>query len=53
MSEKKKVKETKKAYEKPAVIHRQVMEAIAGSCPEEDPINGKEGVGDMCTTINS
>jgi len=48
----KKVMSQKKAYEKPAVIHRQVMESVAGAC-QEGPggINGKAGA--PCTTISS
>lgn len=42
----------KMTYEKPAVIHRQVMESIAGACEENDPVNGKMG-GTECTVINS
>jgi hypothetical protein len=48
-----KVKKEKSAYEKPAVIHRQVMESVAGACSDADPINGKTGVGDQCTQISS
>jgi len=45
--------EEKMTYEKPAVIHRQVMESIAGACSDADPTNGKTGDGDLCTTTNS
>ncbi|MCA9990589.1 MAG: hypothetical protein H6666_08345 [Ardenticatenaceae bacterium] len=45
--------EEKMTYEKPAVIHRQVMESIAGACSDADPVNGKTGDGDTCTQINS
>ncbi|HSH03068.1 MAG TPA: hypothetical protein VLL52_11165 [Anaerolineae bacterium] len=42
--------EDKKPYEKPAVIHRQIMETVAGACSDADPTNGKVGDGsDMCT----
>jgi hypothetical protein len=40
-------------YEKPAVIHRELMESIAGTCDANDPVNGKTGSGDNCTTTNS
>jgi hypothetical protein len=53
MSKKLTPTDEKMTYEKPAVIHRQVMESIAGACEEADPNNGKTGVNDMCTTINS
>ncbi len=43
----------KKTYTKPAVIHRQVMESIAGACDAADPINGKTGSGDPCTAVSS
>lgn len=43
----------KESYEKPAVIHRQPMENIAGACSEQDPINGKTGIDDLCTFLNS
>jgi hypothetical protein len=46
----KQVKE-KKTYEKPQIVHRQVLEAIAGACQQNDPVNGKAGA--PCTTINS
>ncbi len=41
----------KKTYEKPQIVHRQVLEAIAGVCQQSDPINGKAGAD--CTVINS
>lgn len=41
----------KKTYEKPQIVHRQVLEAIAGVCQQSDPINGKAGTD--CTVINS
>jgi hypothetical protein len=41
----------KKAYETPAVVYRQVLEAVAGACEASDPSNGKAGA--PCTTINS
>jgi hypothetical protein len=47
----KKAKEEKKPYEKPQIVHRQVLEAIAGACQASDPVNGKAGA--PCTTINS
>lgn len=37
----KKVMSQKKAYEKPAVIHRQVMESVAGACQQTGGVNGK------------
>ena len=39
----KKVMSQKKAYEKPAVIHRQVMESVAGACQVSGGVNGKAG----------
>ena len=50
MSEKKEVQ--KKEYEKPAIIHRQILESIAGACDTADPINGKADA-NSCQTINS
>lgn len=47
----KKVTTQKKAYAKPAVIHRQVMESVAGACESQDPSNGKAD--NNCTVINS
>ena len=42
----------KQTYQKPAIIHRQVMESIAGACQANDPTNGKDGnMG--CSTVNS
>ena len=29
--------EEKKVYEKPAIIHRQIMETVAGACSDADP----------------
>lgn len=47
-------KKSKAAYEKPEVIHRQVMETIAGACSQTDPINGKVGgATDQCTFLSS
>ena len=43
----------KKSYEKPAVVHREFMESIAGVCDEQDPVNGKTGTLDTCTTLSS
>ena len=44
----------KKTYEKPAVIHRELMESIAGVCDTQDPVNGKEGAPtDTCTVAMS
>jgi hypothetical protein len=43
----------KKSYEKPAVIHRELMESIAGTCDTQDPVNGKTGTGDTCTVASS
>ncbi len=45
--------ESKSVYEKPAVIHRELMESIAGTCDSSDPVNGKTGVDDECTVVNS
>lgn len=43
--------EEKATYEKPAIIHRQVMESVASAC---DPGEGGKMDGDeMCTVINS
>jgi hypothetical protein len=47
------IKPNRKAYEKPAVSHREVMESIAGGCDSTHPVNGKTGVGDNCTSIGS
>lgn len=47
----KKVMTQKKAYEKPAVIHRQVMESVAGACQVSGGVNGKAGA--PCTVISS
>jgi hypothetical protein len=47
----KKVTTQKKAYAKPAVIHRQVMESVAGACEATDPINGKAD--NTCQQLNS
>jgi hypothetical protein len=43
----------KQSYEKPAVIHRELMESIAGTCDTSDPVNGKTGTGDTCTNLQS
>ncbi len=51
--EKQALPDKKKAYEKPAVIHSQIMETIAGACSEADPVNGKTGNQDLCTQTNS
>ena len=40
------------AYEKPAVVYRELLESIAGTCDTNDPVNGKTGSGDNCTTTN-
>lgn len=40
-------------YEKPAIVHSEVLESIAGVCDTEDPVNGKTGVGDTCTVVSS
>lgn len=45
--------EDKKQYEKPAVIHTQVLESVAGACEIQDPVNGKTGSGTGCSTISS
>ncbi len=45
---------TRRPYEKPAVVHREMMEAIAGLCDATgDPVNAKTGVGDGCTNTYS
>jgi hypothetical protein len=50
----KELKPSKKMpYEKPAVVHRELMESIAGMCDSQDPVNGKTGAGDNCTVTNS
>lgn len=43
----------KTGYEKPAIVHRQVMESVAGACSVQDPTNGKTGSGDTCTVTSS
>jgi len=43
----------RKPYTKPAVIHREIMESIAGGCESTHPVNGKVGVSDNCTMIGS
>ena len=50
----KEIKQTqeKKAYEKPAVIYRQVLETVANAC-DEAGANGKTGINDLCTVLNS
>jgi hypothetical protein len=45
--------EERKAYEKPAVVHTQVLESVAGACPVGEPTNGKTGTDDTCATVNS
>jgi hypothetical protein len=45
--------DNKSVYEKPAVIHRELMESIAGTCDSQDPVNGKTGIDDECTVVNS
>ena len=45
--------ENKSTYEKPAIIHRELMESVAGTCDSADPVNGKTGTGDTCTTLSS
>lgn len=47
----KKVMTQKKAYEKPAVIHRQVMESVAGACQQAAGVNGKADT--TCSTMFS
>jgi hypothetical protein len=46
-------REERLAYEKPAIVHRELLESIAGTCDTSDPVNGKTGSGDNCTTANS
>ena len=43
----------RKPYEKPAILHRELIESIAGLCESGNPINAKTGVGDPCTVIGS
>ena len=43
----------KQPYQKPAVVHRELMESIAGTCDTNDPVNGKVGTGDNCTVTSS
>ncbi|HET6444174.1 MAG TPA: hypothetical protein VFI27_06285 [candidate division Zixibacteria bacterium] len=45
--------ENKSVYEKPAIIHRELMESIAGTCDSSDPVNGKTGTDDNCTFLSS
>lgn len=44
--------DTKKEYEKPAVIYRQAIEAVAAVCDPLDPINAKEEA-NTCSAISS
>jgi hypothetical protein len=53
MSEESQNSEAKMVYEKPAVIHRQLMESVAGTCDAANPTNGKTGEGDPCTIVSS
>jgi hypothetical protein len=41
----------RKELKTPAVVYRQVLEAVAGVCEASDPVNGKAG--GACTTLNS
>jgi len=43
----------RKPYEKPAILHRELIESIAGLCEPGNPINAKTGIGDPCTVIGS
>jgi hypothetical protein len=45
--------ENKSVYEKPAIIHRELMESIAGTCDSTEPVVGKTGVEDECQFLNS
>ena len=45
--------ENKSAYEKPAFVHRELMESIAGACDTSEPVVGKTGTADDCTFLNS
>ena len=45
--------ENKPTYEKPAVIHRELMESVAGTCDAEQPVVGKTGTDDECSFTNS
>jgi len=47
------IPEEKSAYEKPAVVHRELMESIAGACDTQEPVIGKTGTADECTFLNS
>jgi hypothetical protein len=56
MTPKKKLpdQQSRKPYEKPAVVHRAILEAIAGACAKyPEPVNGKVGTGDNCTLLYS
>lgn len=44
---------SRKTYEKPDIVYREIIEIVSGSCDVQDPVNGKTGVGDNCTTIGS
>lgn len=44
----------RKTYEKPAVVHRELLEGLASSCGTADPVGGKEsGPGWACSTTFS
>lgn len=45
--------ETKKEYEKPAVVYRQAMEAVASVCDPNDPASGGKEDSAICTVISS
>ncbi|MGH2536908.1 MAG: hypothetical protein ACRDHL_05920 [Candidatus Promineifilaceae bacterium] len=49
----KEISPEKRPYEKPAVVHREVLESIAGTCDTSDPVNGKTGTDDACTVLSS
>ncbi len=51
MSDKDKL--NKKPYERPEVVHSQVLESVAGACPPGEPTNGKTGTDQTCLVISS
>jgi hypothetical protein len=43
-----------KIYEKPAIVYSELLEGLASSCGNADPVGGKEsGPGWACSTIFS
>lgn len=43
----------RKGYQKPAVVHREMIENVAGTCGDNDPVNGKSDPIFFCTTTFS